>query len=277
MALDAFVAGGLAGASGLVVTQPLDTVRIRLQVDKRYRSTLDCFRTILREEGVSALGKGIASPMATVGLMNAVLFVAFERALRYQCPRTEDSTIRQHALAGVVAGGACALINSPTELVKCRAQMTRGETSVGSEMQILRELVRMEGVRGVSRGLGMTVVRDAPSFAAYFAVYESLERKMTEARINSSVASLVAGGCAGTAAWLVVYPIDVVKTRWQTNPSFRSVWHAVPQTRADLFRGLFPTLLRAWPQHAVTFYAYTTLKAMWEMCSYPFPRLLISC
>ena len=142
---DAFFSGGIAGGTGILLTQPLDTVRIRLQTDtgaRRYGGSIArCIQSTLRSEGVAGLFKGVASPMMTAGFMNAVLFAAYETVLSQLLPdaRTSSNTdagagpqlCQDHkqappllacCAAGAAAGIASAFITAPTELVKCRAQ-----------------------------------------------------------------------------------------------------------------------------------------------------------
>lgn len=61
-----FLAGTVAGVSGLVVGFPFDTVKYRFQnpaPNVQYRSTLHALTTITREERLRGLFKGISSPL----------------------------------------------------------------------------------------------------------------------------------------------------------------------------------------------------------------------
>ena len=73
------VAGGIAGAMGILLTQPMDTIRIRLQDPKlSYGGIGGCAVDTVRAEGIRGLFKGVGSPMLTVGIMNALLFFTYE-------------------------------------------------------------------------------------------------------------------------------------------------------------------------------------------------------
>jgi len=60
----------------------------------------------------------------------------------------------------------------------------------------------------------VTVVRDAVGYGFYFVAYEGVKRLFPEP--EGGVAILSAGGVAGCATWASIYPLDVVKTRVQT-------------------------------------------------------------
>eukprot|EP00930_Biecheleria_cincta_P034204 TRINITY_DN23653_c0_g1_i1.p1 TRINITY_DN23653_c0_g1~~TRINITY_DN23653_c0_g1_i1.p1 ORF type:complete len:174 (+),score=23.64 TRINITY_DN23653_c0_g1_i1:65-523(+) len=117
-------AGGIAGALGILSTQPMDTIRIRLQSSANsmgmlssYGGVLDCAQETLRKEGLRGLYKGVASPTMTVGIMNAVLFFSYENASalvkRYShIDQSRDLTIPQVLLAGGIAGFATSFVTA---------------------------------------------------------------------------------------------------------------------------------------------------------------------
>jgi len=118
------IAGAAAGAAGIVSTQPLDTLRIRLQVTHGARGAVSCLQDMFKSEGIQGLYRGIYSPLLTVGAMNAVLFLSHSQAMAaMQRSSSEPDTALRHAQAGVLAGFTSAFITAPTELVKCRAQV----------------------------------------------------------------------------------------------------------------------------------------------------------
>uniref|UniRef100_A0A1I7XP13 SLC25A22 n=1 Tax=Heterorhabditis bacteriophora TaxID=37862 RepID=A0A1I7XP13_HETBA len=63
MAAVDFFAGCIGGAAGVLAGHPLDTVKVRLQIQshgaKVYRGTWHCFRTIIEKEGFKGLYKDI--------------------------------------------------------------------------------------------------------------------------------------------------------------------------------------------------------------------------
>lgn len=271
------ISGGVAGAAGILATQPLDTIRIRLQCSveasgRPRAGILECARACLRNEGARGLYKGVASPTLTVGGMSALLFFSYEsasRAIRRASAQREGNelSLGQVFLAGASSGVATAFITSPTELVKCHAQInTTSKGYASEELAIFRTLLRKHGffsAHGPWRGLLLTIARDSPSFGLYFVMYEGISRHFGK----SDFVSFAAGGCAGAAAYASVYPLDVLKTRWQTAEvsTYRSLAHCVESTvrtdgRGAFFRGFLATMLRAWPQNGVVFVTYETMK-----------------
>ena len=86
-----------------------------------------------------------------------------------------------------------------------------------STFQALRAILRTEGFRGLTVGLGPTLVRDVPFSGLYLMFYEHL-KTLTPAELQMTHGSSVHFSCgimAGFLASLVTQPADVIKTRLQ--------------------------------------------------------------
>lgn len=100
------------------------------------------------------------------------------------------------------------------------------------------------------RGFYLTAIREVPAVSTYFISFEYICNKMKCSRDQCSVMDLLyAGGVAGCLSWLITYPIDVVKTRYQIDNSYKSMFDCVRKTFKSegligFWRGLSPTLLR---------------------------------
>lgn len=199
-----------------------------------------------------------------------------------------------HFIAGSAGGLLQCIAVVPSEVVKCTMQTTdlhgKDLTTVeGSAMHqtiaTMKQIYRAEGITGFYKGLGATALRDIPSIGVYFFVYkqsrdllDKLEVRLMkrDAKEPSIMATMIAGGLAGTMSWLVVYPVDVIKTVTQVSTdspvagNLKSYKHmnswevGVSLYRhygvKVFFRGLGPTLLRAFPVNATTFFFYEEFK-----------------
>lgn len=264
MALD-FFAGCLGGCAGIIVGYPLDTVKVHMQTqdcrNPKYRGTWDCLRTIVAKESVSGLYKGMTSPIAGVAMVNAIVFGVYGYTQRHL---SEPDRLSAHFLAGVSAGLAQTPVSSPIELAKTRLQLQSSfQSDSRGPIQCLRNIYKKEGYRGVFKGLSITFLREGPSYGVYFVTYEMLTKTSSKQPI-STPHMLLAGGLAGTASWVISYPIDVIKSRIQAESSDRysgALDCLKKSIRAEgyscLYRGLNSTILRAFPTNAATFTVVT--------------------
>lgn len=164
------------------------------------------------------------------------------------------------------------LITAPFERVKVllqiqgQKQLAPGEKPrYSGGLDVVRQLYKEGGIRSVFRGSAMTLARDGPGSAAYFATYEYIKRKMTPLDANrkpsgqlSLTAVMVAGGAAGVAMWIPVFPIDTVKSRLQSAEGRPTIGGTISglYSRGGLrafFPGIGPALARAVPANAATF------------------------
>lgn len=274
-----FVAGGFGGIAGVVSGYPLDTLRIRQQ-SSTSGSAFSILRHTVATEGPQALYRGMGAPLASVTFQNAMVFQIYailSRALDPSISAKEPPSYKVVALAGVGTGAIQSLILSPVELVKIRLQL-QGSNYTGSQQldhhkgptDVARSILRREGLRGIYRGLSITVLRDAPSHGFYFWTYEYMrERLHPGCRKNgqeSLQTMLVAGGLAGVASWVCCYPLDVVKTRLQAqSPSSVLKYNGIidcfhKSVKAEgygvLWRGLGAAVARAFVVNGAIFAAY---------------------
>lgn len=189
---------------------------------------------------------GATAPILGYGALNGILFYTYNRSLTL----LNDSPINPTSLskiwtAGALGGFATFLVSAPTELIKCRAQvssthsrhqsLTRtAPSSPLSSMGIAREIVLRDGLRGLYFGGTITSIRDAVGYGFYFWSYEICNRILTsshkdgeeESQKMAAAKVLLAGGIAGVITWASIFPLDVIKTRVQTqaftSPAFPS-------------------------------------------------------
>ena len=131
----------------------------------------------------------------------------------------------------------------------------------------MRKIIKHHGVGTLFSGWGITTAKDCAYYSTYFFVYEGAKQTLqqSDARYVSQAAIPLAGGAAGTSAWLLSYPLDCVRAGLHGQTLKRGVTPTAVQVFQDLvkkqgIRGLFvgvtPTLVRASLVHSVRFSAY---------------------
>lgn len=79
------LAGGMAGISNWIVGMPADVIKSRLQTapEGKYSGMVAVFQSLMKEEGIFALYKGIAPVMLRAFPANAACFLGFEAAMSF--------------------------------------------------------------------------------------------------------------------------------------------------------------------------------------------------
>eukprot|EP01031_Cornospumella_fuschlensis_P036436 gene36436-44199_t len=142
-----FIAGAVAGISETLVMYPLDVVKTRFQIQTgqgEYRSVLDCFRKIVRQEGVGTLYRGIIAPILVEAPKRAVKFAANEQYCKWALQLSGERRMTQalSVATGVSTGLTEAFVVVSFELVKIRMQdkanAQRYKNSLDCALQVLR-------------------------------------------------------------------------------------------------------------------------------------------
>ncbi|KAJ5503937.1 Mitochondrial carrier protein [Penicillium fimorum] len=219
MAAD-FWAGYISGAIGIIIGNPLDVIKVRLQAGHSHADSSTA--QLSRLEKASTLVRGAAAPILGYGALNAILFVAYNRSLAALDGSVTDPTnpvgVSPYKiwLAGAAGGLASWTISSPTEFIKCRAQLDRRPDV--SSWAVAKDIFRTRGWRGLYFGGGITSARDSIGYGFYFWSYELCKRFMTsddDGPHQAAMKILLCGGIAGVATWGSVFPLDMIKTRLQ--------------------------------------------------------------
>jgi solute carrier family 25 (mitochondrial carnitine/acylcarnitine transporter), member 20/29 len=286
------------GVCNVFVGHPIDLIKVRQQIGTATASTasttapsrqssmmpirngvgtLGMLRSIAHAEGLAGLYAGVTAPRLAVVPAFAITFSSYEAAKAWQLRRraTFQSspqavlTLKESAIAGGCSGVPLALVVGPLERIKCLMQIDKSRYSTFSSS--LQSVYRDGGLRSVFRGTGLTILRDVPGNAVYFAGYESTRRtlRLSEPSLPDVLVTLLAGGMAGVANWIVAIPMDVIKSRWQTAPTtrYRNYQHVLQdllarEGPAALFKGLGPALLRAFPANAACLLGVETVKTL---------------
>lgn len=280
--LRSLAAGGVGGVFAVVVGHPFDLVKVRLQTAEKgiYSGALDVVRKTIAKDGARGLYAGVSAPLVGVTPMFAVSFWGYDMGKKLveattTVPvknNTPQYSIGQVSAAGAFSAVPMTLITAPFERVKVllqiqgQKQLAPGEKpKYAGGVDVVRQLYKEGGIKSVFRGSAMTLARDSPGSAAYFATYEYIKRSMSPKDADGNAtgelslsAVLVAGASAGVAMWIPVFPVDTIKSRLQSaagNPTIGGTIREV-YGRGGIkafFPGFGPALARAVPANAATF------------------------
>jgi len=139
---------------------------------------------------------------------------------------------------GFIADGAASIVYVPSEVLKTRLQLQgrynnpffKSGYNYKSTAHAAKTIIRQEGFSALFYGYKATIFRDLPFSALQFTFYEQAQtwaRQWKQSREIGLPLELLTGAAAGGLSGVITCPLDVVKTRIQTqvNPS------ALPSTK----------------------------------------------
>lgn len=132
-----------------------------------------------------------------------------------------------------------------------------------SSLDCVSHLIRQQGLGILYRGFLPQMARESLGFGTYFMSFEALCRwaSPTGRKENTGGAThFLAGGLSGIVIWMVIFPLDLVKARMHSTNDM-GVWDCVRRVYAEggvrgFYKGIGPSLLRAFPAHATIFLVY---------------------
>jgi hypothetical protein len=175
--LKSSLSGAIGGVFVSFILTPIELVKCKLQIQTdsniRYTGTINCFYNVLREEGVTGLYKGYLGTFLreSVGCawFGTYDYATWKMTQLMECDRN-DLSPSNLLFAGSLSGIAYNLIMFPADVVKSRIQTVDGNSTFS---KVFMKLYKSEGVSGLFRGCGITLLRSIPTSACMFLVYES--------------------------------------------------------------------------------------------------------
>ncbi|KAK6878993.1 Mitochondrial carnitine carrier [Candida tropicalis] len=256
-----FAAGGFGGICAVLTGHPFDLVKVRLQTGL-YKSSVQCVKETIAKDGLRGLYRGVLPPLLGVTPMFAVSFWGYDVGKKLVSSFTgkavENFEIKDISTAGFISAIPTTLVAAPFERVKVMMQIQEGAKSK-SMGGVIAEMYRTGGIRSIFKGTVATLARDGPGSALYFATYEYVKKELSAPGEDLSLFAITtAGGCAGIAMWLGVFPIDTIKSTQQSSNVKVSISQATKSIYAKggikaFFPGVGPALARAFPANAATF------------------------
>ncbi|KAJ7631019.1 mitochondrial carrier domain-containing protein [Roridomyces roridus] len=136
----------------------------------------------------------------------------------------------------------------------------------------VRHVLRAEGVRGLWKGLGTTLVIGVPSATSYMLTYDHLLNVVLPPLLPAAVVPLSAGILARSTITSIVSPLELIRTNLQSTPASPLNPNTLSSVLTDiralvrkqgarvLWRGLGPTLWRDVPFSGLYWAGYETTK-----------------
>ena len=195
---------------------------------------LRLLRNIYKVEGFGGIYAGLY-PTLIMSVPNTVLYFTSYDEIFYRLQNIQKSRDLPEWLVPLIGGGSARLIatftTSPLELLRTRQAISSNMNSRSHSRGALgemTEMMRMQGISSLWKGLGPTLWRDVPFSAVYWLGVENI-RSFLNNRSNSKCTpdlkqspfivawhSFVGGALSGIMAAFLTAPFDVVKTRIQS-------------------------------------------------------------
>jgi hypothetical protein len=247
---------GMAAVTALTVvnfTHPIEVVKTRLQVSGTFSAT-----TFLKQEGVSALWKGIQSAWLREASYTSIKLGGYGPIRKLYGADGKDAPFFLKFAAGSTSGCLGSIVGNPFDVCKTMQMAeAKGKTSLPD---LMSRMLKEQGIGGFYRGISANMARATVLNGTKMACYDSIkgvvntqtgwDRKDPRAQFISAIG-------AGFFMTCTVSPFDMLRTTLMNQPTDQKIYKGFADAAVKIFRnqgpqafyrGFFPIWGRFAPQ-----------------------------
>ncbi|XP_078096665.1 peroxisomal membrane protein PMP34 isoform X1 [Mustelus asterias] len=225
------VAGVVGSVTATTTFFPLDTARIRLQVDekRKSRSTPVILAEIVKEEGLLALYRGWFPVISSLCCSNFVYFYTFNSLKAMLQKGNVRATPGKDLLMACIAGATNVFLTTPMWVVNTRLKLQGAKfrqedihrTEYKGILDAFQQIITNEGLGTLWNGILPSLILVCNP-GIQFMFYEGLKRKASKAgrRIPSWEIFMI-GAIAKAIATTATYPLQIVQAILRFEPNKR--------------------------------------------------------
>lgn len=160
----------ITGTIGAVLSNPIDVVKVRSMINPV--STIEMISLILNNEGLKGFYKGLSVSCLRAGSIAVGELSCYDFTKHYfkqKYDLKEDFLL--HTMCSLITGISAATAAAPFDVIKTRAMNSEKSTS---SLEILRQLLKHEGIKGLAAGWLPSYLRLAPHALICFPLFEKM-------------------------------------------------------------------------------------------------------
>ncbi|KAK2663427.1 hypothetical protein Ddye_002001 [Dipteronia dyeriana] len=260
-----FVMGGAAAVMAKSAAAPIERVKLLLQnqgemikrgqLKRPYIGVGDCFKRVLREEGLLSFWRGNQANVIRYFPTQAFNF-AFKGYFKnlFGCSKEKDGYIKWFAgnvASGSAAGATTSLFLYHLDYARTRLGTDARECPVSGRRQfkgildVYSKTLSSDGMAGLYRGFGVSIVGITLYRGMYFGLYDTLKPIILVGPFEGNFfVSFLLGWSITSVSGVCAYPFDTLRRRMMLTSGqpmkYRNPMHAFHEIiQLEGFRALF--------------------------------------
>ncbi|XP_023147774.1 mitochondrial brown fat uncoupling protein 1 [Amphiprion ocellaris] len=272
---------GAAACIADIVTFPLDTAKVRLQIQGektavggiRYRGVFGTISTMIRTEGPRSLYNGLVAGLQRQLCFASIRIGLYDNVKNFYTGGKDNPGVLIRILAGCTTGAMAVSFAQPTDVVKVRFQAQMNLDGVARRyngtMQAYKHIFQNEGIRGLWKGTLPNITRNALVNCTELVTYDLIKEAILKHKLMSDnlPCHFVSAFGAGFVTTVIASPVDVVKTRYMNSPpgqyksAINCAWTMLTKEGPSAFyKGFVPSFLRLGSWNVVMFVSFEQIK-----------------
>ncbi|XP_018418921.1 PREDICTED: mitochondrial brown fat uncoupling protein 1 isoform X1 [Nanorana parkeri] len=279
-----FIGAGTAACIADLFTFPLDTAKVRLQIQGesavagvangiRYKGVFGTISTIIKTEGPKSLYNGLVAGLQRQMSFASIRIGLYDTVKLFYTNGKEKAGIGSRILAGCTTGALAVTIAQPTDVVKVRfqaqANLKGTKKRYSGTLNAYKTIAREEGMRGLWKGTFPNVTRNAIVNCTELVTYDLIKEALLNHKLltDNLPCHFVSAFGAGFCTTVIASPVDVVKTRYMNSPpgQYKSALNCAltmitKEGPTAFYKGFVPSFLRLGSWNVVMFVSYEQIK-----------------
>ncbi|XP_053311439.1 mitochondrial brown fat uncoupling protein 1 [Spea bombifrons] len=279
-----FIGAGTAACIADLFTFPLDTAKVRLQIQGesavagavngiRYKGVFGTISTIIKTEGPKSLYNGLVAGLQRQMSFASIRIGLYDQVKHFYTNGRDKAGIGTRILAGCTTGAMAVTIAQPTDVVKVRFQAQislRGvKKRYNGTLDAYKTIAKEEGMRGLWKGTFPNVTRNAIVNCTELVTYDLIKETILHHKLltDNLPCHFMSAFGAGFCTTVIASPVDVVKTRYMNSPpgqyksAVNCAWTMlIKEGPTAFYKGFVPSFLRLGSWNVVMFVSYEQLK-----------------
>ncbi|XP_067841948.1 dicarboxylate carrier UCP2-like [Heptranchias perlo] len=279
-----FIGAGTAACIADLFTFPLDTAKVRLQIQGesksaaevatlKYRGVFGTMATMVKTEGPRSLYSGLVAGLQRQMSFASVRIGLYDSVKQFYTKGSEHVGVGSRLLAGCTTGAMAVAFAQPTDVVKVRFQAQANVSSpnrrYNGTMEAYKTIAKEEGIRGLWKGTLPNIARNAIVNCTELVTYDLIkDLLMKNGLLTDNLPCHFSSAIgAGFCTTIVASPVDVVKTRYMNSAPGQyssalncAVTMFTKEGHTAFYKGFMPSFLRLGSWNIVMFITYEQLK-----------------
>lgn len=248
-----FLPGSIGGIVSRTLTNPIDRVKIIMQVNHSKMTMSHVLKRIIFNDGIVGLFRGNILNCLKVAPSNGIRYFSFNRYRDLISLYSDNMTLICY-LSGGLTGLTSTILTYPLDFMRSTFS-AKSSKEIPDVKYLVSTTYCNQGLRGFYKGCYIACLGIIPYTALNFGTYNWLKIKYGEHPLSS----LWLGAASGTVAVILTYPTDVIKRRKMIEPDFIQIKpYIIKMIKNEgyrgFYRGLGACLVKVIPSNAIQWF-----------------------
>ncbi|KAI9753689.1 MAG: hypothetical protein M4579_005041 [Chaenotheca gracillima] len=229
-----FMMGGVSAAVSKTAAAPIERVKLLIQnqdemlksgrLDRKYAGIADCFKRTMGDEGFVSLWRGNTANVIRYFPTQALNFAFRDTYKSMFAYKKERDGYAKWMMGNLASGGAAGATSLAFvySLDYARTRLANDAKNAGKGgsrqfnglVDVYRKTLASDGIGGLYRGFGPSVLGIVVYRGLYFGMYDSLKPVILVGPLEGNfLASFLLGWTVTTGAGIASYPLDTIRRR----------------------------------------------------------------